>query len=88
MTRTWTMDMDMDMGRVHSEPVLGRRRQRGSGLVGVTRTKCLLNLPLCPTKPTRDAVPDQPPYIVKIWSLADQSMYNSTEFHCYSFSYI
>ena len=35
MTRTWTMDMDMDMGldmgRVHSEPVLGRRRQRGVG---------------------------------------------------------
>ena len=88
MTRTWTMDMDLDMGRVHSEPVLGRRRQSRSGLVGVTRTKCLLNLPLCPTKPTRDAVPDQPPYIVKIWSLADQSMYNSTEFHCYSFSYI
>ena len=29
MTRTWTMGMNLDMGRVHSEPVLGRRRQRG-----------------------------------------------------------
>ena len=31
MTRTWTMDLDNGhghLGRVHSEPVLGRRRQR------------------------------------------------------------
>ena len=88
MTRTWTMDMDMGNGQGPLGAGFRPAEAEGSGLVGVTRTKCLLNLPLCPTKPTRDAVPDQPPYIVKIWSLADQSMYNSTEFHCYTFSYI
>ena len=45
---------EQDMGRVRQQGGAGFRWRwwRWTG-AGVTRTKCLLNLPLCPTKPTQ-----------------------------------